>query len=204
MFRVLFRLACVLGLAAAAALPASTASAHPHIFIRAHAELQFENGKIVGMIHEWVFDDFFSSALIQDFDANKNKQFDGAEIQALHDGAFRNLKEFGYFTHLRVDNKPVEIASVKDFTPSITKEGRVMYRFAAVFPAPIDPRTAKFDASIHDSSFYVDVDLNPSIGVKLTGGGAEACKFAVTEDRNSPLYFGAGFPRRIEILCGKN
>ena len=39
--------------------------------------------------------------------------------------------------------------------------------------------------------------------MKLAGGGSEACKFAIVEDKEAPLYFGATFARRIEISCEK-
>lgn len=182
--------------------PASLAGAHPHISIRATATLQFENGKIIGIQHEWVFDDFFSSALIADFDKNKNKAFDPGEVKEVEANAFAALKEYGYFTHIRIDAKAIAIVQTRDFAPSI-KDGRVIYRFVTVLPEPVDPRAVKFDASLYDESYYVDVDLDTKIGVKLAGAGADGCKIAVFEDRASPLYFGAVFPRRIEITCAK-
>ena len=191
-----------LALTAPACIASGAALAHPHIWIRAHATLQFENGKIVGILNEWTFDDFFSNAIISDFDKNKNKIFDPDEIKDVAANAFAALKEYGYFTHVRVNGKPVAIAETRDFVPSI-KDGRVIYHFVAVLPQPVDPRSEKFDASVYDESYYVDVDLNPKAGVKLAGTGAEACKFAVVEDRASPLYFGTIFARRIEISCAR-
>jgi ABC-type uncharacterized transport system substrate-binding protein len=188
-------------LALALIVPAALAEAHPHVWIRATATLQFENGKIVGILNEWLFDDFFSSALIGDFDKNKDKKFDDAEIKDLHENAFTALKDFGYFTHVRVNGKDVPITETRDFTASITKDTRVLYRFVAVLPKPIDPRVDKFDASVFDDSYYVDVEVNPSIGVQLAGSGSEGCKYGVIEDKAAPLYFGAAFPRRIEIRC---
>jgi ABC-type uncharacterized transport system substrate-binding protein len=182
--------------------PASLAQAHPHIYIRATATLQFENGKVTGILHEWTFDDFFSNALIADFDKNKNKAFDPDEVKELAANAFAALKEYGYFTHARVNGKEVAIVETRDFAPSI-KDGKVVYRFLAVLPQPVDPRTEKLDASIYDESYYVDVEVNPTAGIKLAGEGAEACKFAVFEDKASPLYFGAIFARRIDITCAK-
>jgi len=182
--------------------PAGMAEAHPHIWIRATATLQFENGKIVGIQHEWLFDDFFSNALISDFDKNKNKQFDPDEVKELEANAFVALKEFGYFTHVKVGGKEVAIETVRDFAPSI-KDGKVIYRFVAVLPQPVDPRAAEFAAGIYDHSYYVDVELNAQLGVKLAGSGSERCKSALVEDKEAPLYFGATFARRIEIRCDK-
>ena len=189
-------------LALALLAPAAAAEAHPHIWIRASATLQFENGKITGIRHEWVFDDFFSNALITDFDKNKNKQFDPDEVAELEKNAFVALKEFGYFTHVRVGGKAVPIESTRDFAPAI-KDGKVTYTFTAMLPQPVDPRATQFHAGIYDHSYYVDVEVNPQLGVKLAGGGSEACKFAIVEDKEAPLNFGATFARRIEISCDK-
>ena len=190
-------------LALALLAPAAAAEAHPHIWIRATATMQFEDGKITGIRHEWLFDDFFSNALISDFDKNKDKKFDAAEVKELEANAFVALKEFGYFTHVRVGGKEVTIDTVRDFAPSI-KDGKVVYRFTAVLPQPVDPRAVQFAAGVYDHSYYVDVEVNPQLGVKLAGGGAEKCKFAIVEDKEAPLYFGATFARRIEIRCDKN
>ena len=189
-------------LALALLAPAAAAEAHPHIWIRATATLQFEDGKITGIRHEWLFDDFFSNALITDFDKNKNKQFDPDEVKELEANAFVALKEFGFFTHVRVGGKAVTIETTRGFAPSI-KDGKVVYTFTAVLPQPVDPRAAQFAAGVYDHSYYVDVEVNPQLGVKLAGGGSEACKFAIVEDKEAPLYFGATFARRIEIRCDK-
>jgi ABC-type uncharacterized transport system substrate-binding protein len=194
--RALKRLLLALALVA----PAAAAEAHPHIWIRATATMQFEDGKITGIRHEWVFDDFFSNALISDFDKNKNKQFDPDEVKELHANAFVALKEFGYFTHVKVGGKAVTIETTRDFAPAI-KDGKVVYTFTAVLPQPVDPRAVQFAAGVYDHSYYVDVEVNPQLGVKLAGGGSEACKFAMVEDKEAPLYFGAVFARRIEIRC---
>lgn len=181
---------------------AGQSRAHPHIWIKATATLQFEANKVVGILHEWTFDDFFSGALITDFDKNGDKKFDAAEAKALHDNAFIALKAFGYFTHVRVNGKAAPIQETRDFVPAI-RDGKVVYRFVTVLPAPVDPRADKLDASVYDESYYVDVDVNPRISVKLAGAGAEGCSYTVYSDKDSPLYFGAVFVQRIELRCGK-
>ena len=153
--RALKRLLLALALLA----PAAAAEAHPHIWIRASATMQFEDGKITGIRHEWVFDDFFSNALITDFDKNKNKQFDADEVKELEANAFVALKEFGYFTHVKVGGKAVTIEATRDFTPSI-KDGKVVYTFVAVLPQPVDPRAVQFAVGVYDHSYYVDVEVN--------------------------------------------
>ncbi len=182
---------------------AGAAQAHPHIWIKAKATLNFENGEIVSVTHEWVFDDFFSNALATDFDRNKNKKFDADEIELLRKEAFVSLNDFGYFTHLRVAGKAVPVTIAKNFSAELDKQGRVIYRFVAMLPEPVDPRAQAFDASVHDHTFYVDLDLNPADGMKLAGPGAEACRPATAEDKDSPLFMGVAFARRFAIRCDK-
>ena len=66
-----------------------------------------------------MFDDFFSNALIADFDKNKNKAFDPDEVKEHETNAFAALKEYGYFTHIRINAKAVAIVQTRDFVPSI-------------------------------------------------------------------------------------
>ncbi len=183
---------------------AATASAHPHIWIKAKATLTFENGKVVAIAHEWTFDDFYSNAVATDFDRNKNKKFDADEIEALRKEAFVSLSDFNYFSHVRLAGKNVTIKETRSFGAEIDKQGRVIYRFVALLPEPIDPRAQEFDASVHDHTFYVDLDLNPADGMKLAGTGAESCRPAAVEDKGTPLYMGAAFARRFAIRCDKS
>jgi ABC-type uncharacterized transport system substrate-binding protein len=179
------------------------AQAHPHIWIKASAALVFEDGKVVGIRHEWVFDAFFSNAIISDFDKNKNKQFDPAEIPTLKKDAFEGLAEFSYFTHAKADGKALKIKGARDFSAEIRKEA-VVYRFIALLAEPLDPAKAAFSAGVYDHTYYVDVEFVASGAVTLAGPGSEACKVALVEDRGNPLYFGAVYPKRIDLRCGKN
>jgi ABC-type uncharacterized transport system substrate-binding protein len=196
-------IALVVALALALLVPAGAgpARAHPHIFIKAKATLVFENGKLVGVSQEWEFDEFFSNALIEDFDKNKSKAFEAEEIAALEEEAFKTLDEFGYFTHARVAGKLAPIKAYRGFAAEI-RQGKVVYRFTALLPSPADPRAGKVEIGLFDDTYYVDVEIVASGGVTLAGAGAAGCKHAIAEDRAKPLYFGAAYPRFIALDCG--
>jgi ABC-type uncharacterized transport system substrate-binding protein len=187
-------------LAFALALFAGRADAHPHVWIKATATVEFHDGKIVGVLHEWAFDEFFSSTLISDFDKNQNKKFDPDEIRELHDHAFIALKDYGYFTHIRIDHKEVRITATKDFFAMI-RDGKVVYRFFAELPKPVDPRKQHFDTATYDDTYYVDVAINPEHGTRLSGPGSKGCEARFYTDKSSPIYFGLIFVHRAEINC---
>lgn len=183
-----------------ALVPAGPAAAHPHIFIKATATLEFEGGKLVGVTQEWEFDEFFSNALIEDFDKDKSKKFEPAEIQAIEKEAFKALDEFGYFTHARVAGKPAPIKAYRGFTAEI-RQGKVVYRFTALLPEPADPRAGRVEIGLFDDTYYVDVEIVAAGGVKLAGAGSAGCKHSIAEDRAKPLFFGAAYPRFIALDC---
>lgn len=190
----------VFGLAAAyfavAAVP--MAQAHPHIWIKNRPTLNLEKGRIVSVSQDWTFDSFFSAALIKDFDRNKDAKFDAAEIALLRKHAFTALKDFGFFTHARVDGKKIAFSEVKAFSAKIA-DGKVIYSFTLAVPAPVDPRKTKAAFLFYDHTYYVDVALSgsPLVALKNAGG----CSLSVRDDTANPIYFGLVVPKMAVVSC---
>jgi hypothetical protein len=97
------------------------AGAHPHVWIDAIVTFAFQDGRIVAIRQEWTFDEVFGDAIIGQFDLNKDKKFDAKELAALQLGAFANLREFDYFTHLSSDDKAVPTKAVTGFAARVEK-----------------------------------------------------------------------------------
>jgi len=167
------------------AMLASAARAHPHIWISATASFLFEGDRVVAIRQAWTFDEFFSSALIKDFDVNRDGKFDKAETEQLKQNAFSALKDFTYFTHVRVDGKNLKITEVSDFEADIV-DGKIIYRFTARLPKPVDPRTQKVSFGLYDHTYYVDVALQDD-GYKAVNAGG--CTPELFDDKENPIYF---------------
>src|SRR5918994_549986 len=103
------------GTAWAVALP-GPAAAHPHVWINDVTTFLFKDRQLAGIRHHWEFDEIFSSYVIDEQDANKDGELDRAEIDAIQANAFSNLRDYGYFTHLRIDGKEVPLTEVADFS----------------------------------------------------------------------------------------
>jgi nickel/cobalt transporter (NicO) family protein len=82
---------------------AEPVGAHPHVWIDAVVTFVFEDGQLVGLRHHWKFDEFFGSFVIEEHDDNGDGAFDAAEVSAIRDTAFSNLREYDYFTHVHID-----------------------------------------------------------------------------------------------------
>jgi ABC-type uncharacterized transport system substrate-binding protein len=192
--------AALLGLCGALALmaPAQDAFAHPHVFIEVQPAFIVAKGRIVGVRVDWVFDEIFSSALARDFDTDRDKQFSPAETGKLKAGAFDNLKDYGYFTHFRL-NKKVELpAEVQDFSAAIEKN-KVVYRFTVRPPQRVDPAKVSFDVMFYDETYFVDLRL--AEGKPIAVSGAPGCSAEVDKNPDLPDYGGMFIPELVHVRC---
>ena len=189
----------VAGAVALLTLPA-TAHAHPHVWIGASVQFDMKDGKIVSVTQRWEFDHMFGAMLAHTFDANKDKKLQKPEIALMRKKAFRELRNYSYFTHLRIDGKEHKIKEATAFTASLN-EGRVVYQFTIKLPRPVDPRREKADFRFVDMTYYVDVSIKSLKHIKIAGKGASACKFKVEKDTKNPIYYGMVVPEMILINC---
>lgn len=81
--------------------------AHPHTFIDVSLHIVGEkNAEKIEVT--WLFDEMTSAALLEDFDANKNAQFEKDEVADFKKTVFDDLKKYEYYTHLKAGGKRVK------------------------------------------------------------------------------------------------
>ena len=177
-------------------LQASPARAHPHIWIDAHLDIRIDNMKVTNITVTWMFDEIFSYALIEEFDRDVNNIFTATEVAELQANAFAALKESGYFTHFR--QMTAFPPSVAGFSAWIEGD-RIGYSFD--ISAPDVPLTEGLDISVYDETFYVDVILDEAGPVTLSGPGAAACLYRLSEDAQNPIYFDLILPQLVTVQC---
>src|SRR5262245_22514279 len=110
----LFALACVL--VAALLLQAPTATAHPHVWVTASAEILFApDGSVIGVRHKWTFDEMYSAFATQDLQGKEKGKFTREELAPLAEVNMSSLKEYDYFTLSRADGQRLTYSDPKDF-----------------------------------------------------------------------------------------
>ena len=131
---------------------------HPHVFIYNSINVLFDEKGLAGFRVKWVFDEMFSNMIINDFDKNRNRRFESQEIEHIKNGAFSNLKNFDYFTHIKIAEKIFKVKFVKDFSADI-KDNALVYWF--FIPCHIRATSSfnEIKISIYDMSFYCSVFL---------------------------------------------
>ena len=182
------------------ALAAGPAAAHPHVWINAVATFLFEDRMLVGVRHHWEFDEMFGSYVIEEQDADRDGKLDRAEIASVQANAFSNLRDYDYFTHVRIDGKDMPLHEVRDFAARI-ENGVLVYEFTMPLAKPVDPGASRFAAGIYDPEYYVEVLLDEDDPVRFEGLPSGACTYAIQEDSEHPIYYGMVYPLTIVLSC---
>jgi ABC-type uncharacterized transport system substrate-binding protein len=186
--------------AAIAFLAASAASAHPHVWIDARAKLIFHNGKITSIRMHWTFDPLFTAMVMHEHDKDKNKKFSRAEAADVEKNAFSNLKNYSYFTHLRLNGKPAKVSRVTGFKPSYAG-GKLVYEFTVLLDRPVDPQKTRFGFGVYDETFFIQVEFEKKQPVAVAGAGSAGCTYRIVVDKKHPYYYGMNFPVIATLRC---
>jgi ABC-type uncharacterized transport system substrate-binding protein len=101
--------------AAASALAAPPAAAHPHVWVTVESTLIYEQGSLVGIRHKWTFDEFYTAMAIQGLDTNNDGQYSREELAELAQVNIDGLKDFSYFTYPKLAGVELPVGEVKDY-----------------------------------------------------------------------------------------
>lgn len=108
----------LLSAAAAAAVlsaaSASAASAHPHVWITVESTVVYEQGSIAAIRHKWTFDEFYTAMAIQGLDTNNDGNYDRKELAELTKVNIDGLREFAFFTHVKLAGHALEVGDAGD------------------------------------------------------------------------------------------
>ena len=108
------RLATVAAAAMATVGLAGPALAHPHVFVTAQTTVVYENGAITGLKHRWLFDEFYTAGAIEGLDKNKDGKIDRDELVELTKINVEGIKEFEYFTAVKLGKQVLAIGDPLD------------------------------------------------------------------------------------------
>jgi ABC-type uncharacterized transport system substrate-binding protein len=196
------RIALIIAVAGTVALigQCRPVAAHPHVWINDVTTFLFKDRQLVAIHHRWQFDEIFSSFVIEQHDKNRDGKFDKAENASVQKEAFSNLLKYGYFTHVRIDDKNVPLEQVEDFHATAKKEVMV-YEFTLALPKPVDVTRHHFEVGVFDPEYYVEVDLDENDPVHFSGLPDGACTFDIREDTKHPIYYGMVDPPVIYLNC---
>ena len=173
-----------LGLALALAFVAP-AAAHPHVWVTVRSQLDFtRDGKIEAVVHDWVFDEMYSSFATQGLakpgELVKREQF--APLARENAGG---LAEIGYFTTLKIGGKTAEFGPVKDgdYWMEERPDHLVTFHVDLHLKTPTAPGQY-FSLLVADPEYFIDFEFDDKSPITLVSAPS-GCSASVA--RPKPL-----------------
>lgn len=171
-----------LALAAATGAPSF---AHPHVFIDLSVSFDFDGDRCLGFWQEWSFDPVFSAQIKNDFMLPASGPLSRALQDELYNGAFINLRRYGFYTLLRRGDKRESPKAVTQFAAEL-RGSRVVYRFYV----PLDASYAGgFSVAVFDTTYYSAVRYLGEPAFTQRREAAAAPRFSIESDRRYPVYY---------------
>jgi ABC-type uncharacterized transport system substrate-binding protein len=205
------RLALTAGL-----LAVTDAGAHPHVWVTMHSDLVYRaDGAITGIRHHWTFDDMFSAFALQGIAHKKKDAYTREELAPLAEVNVTSLKEYGYFTRARADDRKLVITDPVDYWLEY-KDSALTLHFMLPLQKPVAIKDLMFE--IYDPTWFVDFTYADKDPVSLLGAPGQ-CRVNVErptgfnvaqgqqlgEDFFNSLTasskFGARFANKVFVQC---
>ena len=174
---------CASTLGLAVALAVAPAVAHPHVWVTVKSQLAFTpDGKIAAVVHDWVFDEMYSSFATQGLakpgDLVKREQF--APLARENAGG---LADVGYFTTLKIGGKSIDFGSVTDYWMEERPDHLVQFHVTVPLKEPA--ALSKFvTLRVSDPEFFIDFEYDDKSPITLVSAPA-GCSASVA--RPKPL-----------------
>lgn len=160
-------------LSLAAARPAA---AHPHVWVTMETTILFDKGSISGLRHKWTFDDMYTAMAIQGLDTNKDGVYDRKELGELAQVNMDGLKEFEYFTFLKLGDNRLKVKAPLDYYLEHSKDGLLSLHFTVPLEKPVLAEAKGFTFQITDPGFFIAFEFAKEAPIKLGPGAPAGCK----------------------------
>lgn len=162
----------------AAAFGSGTAVAHPHVWIEASSAVIFnDTGQVRAVKVIWRFDELYSAFAIQGADQDRNGETDQHELDRIAADNVKFLKEWDYFTNLKINGAKAELGEVTEFG-NRNDDGVLEFSFTLPLAHPADPASHVVSYTSYDPSYYVAFELDSERPPRTAGPAPAACRVA--------------------------
>ncbi len=155
---------------------AAPAVAHPHVWVVVEATILFDKGSISGIRHKWTFDDMYTAMAIQGLDANKDGVYDRKELDELAKVNMEGLKEFEYFTYVKLGVQRLKTKPPADYYLEHAKDGLLSLFFTVPFAQPVLADAQDFGFQVTDPGYFIAFEFAKQEPIKLAEGAPAGCK----------------------------
>lgn len=172
--------------AAALFLWVGSAAAHPHGWIDLQVTVLLdEDGAILGLRENWLFDETYSAFATDGFDEDGDGAPDIGLLQALAAENLTQLRTWDYFTEIRASSGPVVVPEATEATTAYAG-GRIYMAFTLLFDSPVPRDGQPLSYAIFDPTYMAAMEHLPEgDGLRLEGG-PPGCTASIEEAQPDP------------------
>lgn len=158
------------------------ASAHPHVWVTARAEVVFDgSGDITAIRHIWQFDPDFTSYATLNLDTNNDGKLEASELKPLADTNIDALKEYDYFTFIYQGTKRIAVTKPTEYWLDF-RGGRLTLFYTLPLAKPLKA-SGNLMIEVGDPEYFVAISFLKGKEVTLDGD-AKGCKASFRPPRD--------------------
>jgi len=177
--------------APALALAPFGAHAHPHAWIDVRSTIVISSDGLISAIEqEWLFDELYSLAVIDEMTMDSPKK-----KMAVSDFAARvieNLGPYGYFMRITADDRPVRIGTATQFKSEM-KGQQLLLSFTVPLAEALDPQRYAVKFAVYDPTYFIQMTHRPQDPPGFTGNEQDRCEAQVKQPNPSPKTIARAF-----------
>ncbi len=171
---------------------------HPHVFIDYSIAVMFNEDGLAALKFHWTFDEMFSEQALGKYAGAKSGKLTTKDMNSIKKDLFDSLKEYQYFTLVKLDGKYFPVNRVEGFWADI-KNGKLSFTYIVPCPLKASKEFKFVKALVCDEEYYNDFEFAEKAPVSFVNDGNYAHTFEIKEDLGLKYYFGQVIPKVLTV-----